>query len=76
MFTNTWNQWGVGGEYHEDSTQWLDERGVAAVAPAAVRPSATEKLKDHRPAVAILRRAIDARERVSMFEQKNPPTVG
>ncbi|RUU29095.1 histidinol dehydrogenase, partial [Mesorhizobium sp. M6A.T.Ca.TU.002.02.2.1] len=28
--------------------QWLDERGVAEVAPAAVRQSATEKLEGHR----------------------------
>ncbi|EJB07161.1 histidinol dehydrogenase [Rhizobium leguminosarum bv. trifolii WSM597] len=33
--------------------QWLDERGVAAVAPAAVRQSATEKLEGHRRAAAL-----------------------
>ncbi|WP_324761899.1 histidinol dehydrogenase [Sinorhizobium meliloti] len=33
--------------------QWLDERGVAAVAPAAVRQSATERLEGHRRAAAL-----------------------
>ncbi|ESX66895.1 histidinol dehydrogenase [Mesorhizobium sp. LSHC420B00] len=33
--------------------QWLDERGVAAVAPAAMRQSATEKLEGHRRAAAL-----------------------
>lgn len=32
--------------------QWLDERGVAAVAPAAVRQSASETLEGHRRAAA------------------------
>ena len=32
--------------------QWLDERGVAAVAPAAVRQSASEGLEGHRRAAA------------------------
>ena len=33
--------------------QWLDERGVAAVAPAAVRQSASEGLEGHRRAAAL-----------------------
>ena len=32
--------------------QWLDERGVAAVAPPAVRQSASETLEGHRRAAA------------------------
>ncbi len=32
--------------------QWMDERGVAAVAPAAVRQSASEGLEGHRRAAA------------------------
>ena len=32
--------------------QWLDEQGVAAVAPAAVRQSASEGLEGHRRAAA------------------------
>ncbi|MER8710238.1 histidinol dehydrogenase [Mesorhizobium sp. M1088] len=41
------------GSYVKIAThQWLDERGVAAVAPAAVRQSATEKLEGHRRAAA------------------------
>lgn len=32
--------------------QWLDERGVAAVAPSAMRQSATEGLEGHRRAAA------------------------
>ncbi|MER9165741.1 histidinol dehydrogenase [Mesorhizobium sp. M0715] len=42
------------GSYVKIAThQWLDERGVAAVAPAAVRQSATEKLEGHRRAAAL-----------------------
>ena len=33
--------------------QWMDERGVAAVAPAAVRQSASEGLEGHRRAAAL-----------------------
>ncbi len=33
--------------------QWLDERGVAAVAPPAVRQSATEGMEGHRRAAAL-----------------------
>lgn len=33
--------------------QWMDERGVAAVAPAAVRQSAAEGLEGHRRAAAL-----------------------
>ena len=33
--------------------QWLDDRGVAAVAPAAVRQSASEGLEGHRRAAAL-----------------------
>lgn len=41
------------GSYGKIAThQRLDERGVAAVAPAAVRQSATEKLEGHRRAAA------------------------
>lgn len=41
------------GSYVKIAThQRLDERGVAAVAPAAVRQSATEKLEGHRRAAA------------------------
>jgi sulfopropanediol 3-dehydrogenase len=32
--------------------QWLDERGVAAVAPPACRPSESEGLEGHRRAAA------------------------
>jgi histidinol dehydrogenase/sulfopropanediol 3-dehydrogenase len=42
------------GSYVKIAThQWLDERGVAAVAPAAVRQSTTEKLDGHRRAAAV-----------------------
>lgn len=42
------------GSYVKIAThQWLDERGVAAVAPAAVRQSATENLEGHRRAAAL-----------------------
>ncbi|RWK73202.1 histidinol dehydrogenase [Mesorhizobium sp.] len=42
------------GSYVKIAThQWLDERGVAEVAPAAVRQSATEKLEGHRRAAAL-----------------------
>lgn len=42
------------GSYVKIAThQWLDRRGVAAVAPAAVRQSATEKLEGHRRAAAL-----------------------
>ncbi len=42
------------GSYVKVTThQWLDERGVAAVAPAAVRQSATEQLEGHRRAAAL-----------------------
>ncbi len=42
------------GSYVKIAThQWLDERGVATVAPAAVRQSATEKLEGHRRAAAL-----------------------
>lgn len=42
------------GSYVKTCThQWLDERGVAAVAPAAVRQSATERLEGHRRAAAL-----------------------
>ncbi|RVJ22393.1 histidinol dehydrogenase [Sinorhizobium medicae] len=42
------------GSYVKTCThQWLDERGVAAVAPAAVRQSATERLDGHRRAAAL-----------------------
>ncbi|RWO95760.1 histidinol dehydrogenase [Mesorhizobium sp.] len=42
------------GSYVKIAThQWLDERGVAAVAPAAVRQSASEKLEGHRRAAAL-----------------------
>ncbi|RWX58760.1 histidinol dehydrogenase, partial [Mesorhizobium sp. M2A.F.Ca.ET.039.01.1.1] len=42
------------GSYVKIAThQWLDKRGVAAVAPAAVRQSATEKLEGHRRAAAL-----------------------
>ncbi|MBB4238307.1 histidinol dehydrogenase/sulfopropanediol 3-dehydrogenase [Rhizobium esperanzae] len=42
------------GSYVKIAThQWLDERGVAAVAPAAVRQSATEQLEGHRRAAAL-----------------------
>ncbi|ESX09462.1 histidinol dehydrogenase [Mesorhizobium sp. LSJC255A00] len=42
------------GSYVKIAThQWLDERGVAAVAPAAVRQSATEKLEGHRRAAEL-----------------------
>lgn len=42
------------GSYIKIAThQWLDERGVAAVAPAAVRQSATEQLEGHRRAAAL-----------------------
>lgn len=42
------------GAYVKIAThQWLDERGVAAVAPAAMRQSATEKLEGHRRAAAL-----------------------
>ena len=33
--------------------QWLDKRGVAAVAPPAIRQSATEGMKGHRRAAAL-----------------------
>ena len=33
--------------------QWMDERGVAAVAPPAVRQSATEGMEGHRRAAAL-----------------------
>ncbi len=33
--------------------QWLDERGVAAVAPSAARQSATEGMEGHRRAAAL-----------------------
>ena len=33
--------------------QWLDERGVAAVAPPAIRQSATEGMEGHRRAAAL-----------------------
>ena len=33
--------------------QWLDERGVAAVAPPAIRQSASEGLEGHRRAAAL-----------------------
>jgi len=38
--------------------QWLDERGVAAVAPPATRQSESEGLEGHRRAAAIRMRAI------------------
>ncbi|WP_085043751.1 histidinol dehydrogenase [Ensifer aridi] len=42
------------GSYVKIAThQWLDERGVAAVAPAAMRQSVTEKLEGHRRAAAL-----------------------
>ncbi|MER9548428.1 histidinol dehydrogenase [Mesorhizobium sp. M0322] len=42
------------GSYIKIAThQWLDERGVAAVAPAAVRQSTTERLEGHRRAAAL-----------------------
>ncbi|KQT55376.1 MULTISPECIES: histidinol dehydrogenase [unclassified Aureimonas] len=42
------------GSYVKVAThQWLDERGVAAVAPAAVRQSASEGLEGHRRAAAL-----------------------
>jgi sulfopropanediol 3-dehydrogenase len=42
------------GSYVKIAThQWLEERGVAAVAPAAVRQSATEQLEGHRRAAAL-----------------------
>lgn len=42
------------GSYVKIAThQWLDERGVAAVAPAAVRQSTTERLEGHRRAAAL-----------------------
>jgi histidinol dehydrogenase/sulfopropanediol 3-dehydrogenase len=42
------------GSYVKIAThQWLDERGVAAVAPAAIRQSATEQLEGHRRAAAL-----------------------
>ena len=33
--------------------QWLDDRGVAAVAPSAIRQSATEKMEGHRRAAML-----------------------
>ena len=42
------------GSYVKVAThQWLEEKGVAAVAPAAVRQSATEQLEGHRRAAAL-----------------------
>ena len=42
------------GSYVKVAThQWLDERGVAAVAPAAVRQSASEGLEGHRRAAQL-----------------------
>ena len=42
------------GSYVKVAThQWLDERGVAAVAPVAARQSATEGLEGHRRAAQI-----------------------
>ena len=42
------------GSYVKVATyQWLDERGVAAVAPAAARQSATEGLEGHRRAAQL-----------------------
>lgn len=42
------------GSFVKISThQWLDERGVAAVAPPAVRQSASEGLEGHRRAAAL-----------------------
>ena len=33
--------------------QWMDERGVAAVAPPAARQSASEQMEGHRRAAAV-----------------------
>ncbi|MDQ0395929.1 histidinol dehydrogenase [Labrys monachus] len=42
------------GSYLKTCThQWLDERGVAAVAPPAIRQSASEGLEGHRRAAAL-----------------------
>jgi len=42
------------GSYLKTCThQWLDERGVAAVAPPAMRQSASEGLEGHRRAAAL-----------------------
>ena len=42
------------GSYVKVAThQWLDERGVAAVAPPAIRQSASEGLEGHRRAAAL-----------------------
>jgi sulfopropanediol 3-dehydrogenase len=42
------------GAYVKIAThQWLDERGVAAVAPPAMRQSASEGLEGHRRAAAL-----------------------
>ena len=42
------------GSYVKVATyQWLDERGVTAVAPAAARQSATEGLEGHRRAAQL-----------------------
>jgi histidinol dehydrogenase/sulfopropanediol 3-dehydrogenase len=42
------------GSYLKTCThQWLDDRGVAAVAPPAIRQSASEGLEGHRRAAAL-----------------------
>ena len=42
------------GSYVKVAThQWLDERGVAAVAPSAIRQSASEGLEGHRRAAQL-----------------------
>jgi sulfopropanediol 3-dehydrogenase len=51
------------GSYLKVSThQWLDERGVAAVAPPAVRQSASEGLEGHRRAAALRMEWLQMRE--------------
>ena len=42
--------------------QWLDERGVAAVAPPAIRQSTSESLEGHRRAAALRLERIQARQ--------------
>jgi sulfopropanediol 3-dehydrogenase len=41
--------------------QWLDARGVAAVAPPAIRQSAREGLEGHRRAAALRLERLQAR---------------
>ena len=51
------------GSYLKVAThQWLDERGVAAVAPPATRQSASEGLEGHRRAAALRLEWLQARQ--------------